>query len=105
MHWIWRMTTQVEESLDKARELRRANRHQEALEILREIVVADPTNAAAWWITGLARHSLGRIEESVIALRETLKHAPRFASGWAQYGVVLGEAERADEAKKALAQA
>jgi tetratricopeptide (TPR) repeat protein len=99
------MTTQIEERLDKARELRRANRHQEALEILREIVVADPTNADAWWITGLARHSLGRIEESLTALRETLKHAPRFASGWAQYGVVLGEAERADEAKKALAQA
>ncbi|MGH7984251.1 MAG: tetratricopeptide repeat protein [Candidatus Udaeobacter sp.] len=99
------MTMPIEERLDKAWELRRANRHQEVLEIVREIIATDPTNADAWWLTGLARHSLGRIEESIAALRETLKHAPGFASGWAQYGLVLGEAGRIEEAKKALAQA
>ena len=99
------MAMRIEEQLDKARELRQANRHKEALEIVREIIAADPTNADAWWITGLARHSLGRIEDSIAALRETLKHAPGFASGWAQYGVVLAEARKIDEAKKALAQA
>ena len=99
------MAMRIEEQLDKARELRQANRHKEALEIVREIIAADPTNADAWWVTGLARHSLGRIEDSIAALRETLKHAPGFASGWAQYGVVLAEARKIDEAKKALAQA
>jgi tetratricopeptide (TPR) repeat protein len=92
----------VEKSLDTARELRRENRHEEALAICREVIATDPANADAWWITGLAQHSLGRIDESIEALRKMLRHAPRFAAGWAQYGVVLGEAGKLEDAKKAF---
>ena len=99
------MIMQIEQSLDKARELRRGNRHEEALAILREITAADPSNADAWWITGLAHHSLDQLDESLTALRQTLRHAPGFTSGWAQYGVVLGAAGKIEEAKKAFAHA
>ncbi len=95
----------VDEELSKARELRKQNCQAEALEIALRITAIEPANADAWWIAGLAAHSLDRIKDSLSALREMLKHAPRFASGWAQYGVVLGENGQLEEAKKAFNQA
>ena len=95
----------IDSLLSEARELRRVNRHEEALALLEEVISADPENADAWWIAGLAQHSLGRLDESLTALRQTLRHAPGFTSGWAQYGVVLGAAGKIEEAKKAFAHA
>jgi len=90
------------ERLAQARELRKSGRHADALALAQEVVRNEPTNADAWWLIGLAAHSLRRLPVALQALRETIKHAPRFADGFAQYGVVLAENGQRVEGLRAL---
>lgn len=90
------------ELLKKARELRSQGMQSEALALATDVSRQEPENADAWWIAGLALHSLGRLDESLDSLRKVVKLAPRFASGFSQYGVVLAETGRIAEAQRAL---
>ncbi|MBP9899814.1 MAG: tetratricopeptide repeat protein [Verrucomicrobia bacterium] len=91
-----------DERLKKARELRAAGNQTEALSIAIAVSNLEPENADAWWVTGLALHSLGKLEEALEALRKVGKLAPKFASGFAQYGVVLAESGQPEQARRAL---
>lgn len=90
------------EQLKKARELRKSGEQEGALLIALAVAKLEPNNADAWWIAGLALHSLERLDESLDALRKVGKLTPRFASGFAQYGVVLAESGQPAEAQRAL---
>ena len=95
----------AKDQLNEAKVLRQKGQHAEALQIAHSITVAHPNNADAWWVAALAAHSLKWLPESIASLKETIKLAPRWAPGWAQYGVVLAEHGQKEEAKKALHQA
>lgn len=95
----------VEDRLSLARDLRKRGNHAEALRLAQEACRSDPTNADAWWIAGLSSHSLKDLPAALQALHQTMKLLPRFASGFAQYGVVLAESGQLDAALRALAEA
>lgn len=95
------MPTQIE----KVKALRLERRFIEACELAEDIIASDERNADAWWNLGLAQHSLGDLDESLDSLRTLLKLAPKFAAGWAQYGVVLAENGQSEQGLKALSQA
>ena len=90
------------ERLQNARELRTAGKQSEALSLAVAVSNLEPENADAWWVAGLALHSLGRLEEALEALRKVGKLAPTFASGFVQYGVVLEESGQPEQAQRAL---
>jgi tetratricopeptide (TPR) repeat protein len=95
----------AEDQLKEAKALRQKGRHAEALAMAQTVAAAYPDNADAWWVAGLAAHSLKKFLESLAALKETIRLAPRWAPGWAQYGIVLEENGQKPEGKKALYQA
>ena len=94
----------AESQLSIAKSLREKGRHAEALEIAQTVAAFYPENADAWWVVGLAANALQKRPEALAALKTTIKLAPRWAPGWAQYGVVLAQNEQNEEAKKALYQ-
>lgn len=62
--------------VEEATELLHEERYKEALEALRDIVRADPTNSYAFFFLGQALYETGEIEASRDAYRATLKLAP-----------------------------
>jgi tetratricopeptide (TPR) repeat protein len=91
--------------LEQIKSLRQERRYEEACELSHELIASDERNADAWWNLALAQHSLGKLQDSITSLKTVLKLAPSFASGWAQYGVVLAANNQVDQGLKALAQA
>jgi tetratricopeptide (TPR) repeat protein len=94
-----------DDQLKEAKRLRQLGRHGEALQIAQNVTKTNPNIADAWWVSGLAAHSLNQFSEALISLKETIRLAPRWAPCWAQYGVVLIENGQIEEGKKALFQA
>ena len=91
--------------IEQIKSLRQARRHDEACELAQELIAADDGNADAWWHLALSQHSLGDLDQSIQSLKLLLKLAPRFAAGWAQYGVVLAENGQQEQSLKALSHA
>ena len=91
--------------LEQIKSLRQELRFDEACELSHELIASDGRNADAWWNLALAQHSLGKLQDSITSLKTLLKLAPNFASGWAQYGVVLAANNQVDQGLKALSQA
>lgn len=63
----------MSERLDRAYELIQEDRDEEALDILRPIVIHDPDNAAAWWLISYATDDP---KEARLGLINTLKNDP-----------------------------
>jgi hypothetical protein len=63
----------MSEQLDRAYELIQEDRDDEALAILRPIVIDDPDNAAAWWLVSYATDDP---KEARLGLINTLKNDP-----------------------------
>lgn len=102
---VLRCRMNPEDQLKTAKDLRQKGNHAEALQIAQAVAAFYPDNADAWWVAGLAAQSLKKLPESLASLKETIKLAPRWAPGWAQYGIVLDENGQKEEGKKALCQA
>ncbi|MBT7913920.1 tetratricopeptide repeat protein, partial [Candidatus Bathyarchaeota archaeon] len=92
-------------TIEEIRSLRRDRRFDEACEQAHMLIADDEEDADAWWNLALAQHSLGDLEESLRSLKMLIKLAHGFASGWAQYGVVLAENGQAEHGLKALSRA
>jgi len=91
--------------IEQIRSLRQDRRFDEACELAQDLISADERDADAWWNLALAQHSLGKLDEALDSLKILIKLAPKFADGWAQYGVVLGEKNQPVQALKALSHA
>jgi tetratricopeptide (TPR) repeat protein len=91
--------------LEQIKSLCQVRRYGEACEIAHELIASDERNADAWWNLALAQHSLGELQDSITSLKTLLKLAPSFASGWAQYGVVLAANDQVEQGLKALSHA
>ncbi|MCI0709869.1 MAG: hypothetical protein L0154_06870 [Chloroflexi bacterium] len=63
----------MSEQLDRAYQLIQEDRDEEALDILRPIVIHDPDNAAAWWLISYATDDP---KEARLGLINTLKNDP-----------------------------
>jgi tetratricopeptide (TPR) repeat protein len=68
--------------LGKARALVIEDRNQEAEQILREMLVADPRNAMAYDLLGSVLSELGRFEEARACLERTVAIAPLLAGSY-----------------------
>jgi tetratricopeptide (TPR) repeat protein len=68
--------------LGKARALVIEDRNQEAEQILREMLVADPTNAMAYDSLGNALSELGRFDEARACFERTIAIAPMLAGSY-----------------------
>jgi tetratricopeptide (TPR) repeat protein len=68
--------------LGKARALVIEDRNQEAEQVLREMLVADPTNAMAYDLLGSALSELGRFEEARACFERTVAIAPMLAGSY-----------------------
>lgn len=91
--------------IEQIRSLRQDRRFDEACELAQDLISADERDADAWWNLALAQHSSGELDEALDSLKMLIKLAPKFAAGWAQYGVVLGEKNQPVQALKALSHA
>lgn len=65
------------EAVEEATELLHEERFREALEVLKEVVTKDPTNAYAFFFTGQALYEIGELEPARDAYRAALKLAPK----------------------------
>ena len=68
--------------LGKARALVIEDRNQEAEEVLREMLVADPTNAMAYDLLGSVLSELGRFDEARACFERTVAIAPMLAGSY-----------------------
>jgi tetratricopeptide (TPR) repeat protein len=68
--------------LGKARALLIADRNQEAEQVLREMLVADPRNAMAYDLLGSVLSELGRFEEARACFERTVAIAPLLAGSY-----------------------
>jgi len=68
--------------LGKARALVIEDRNQEAEKVLREMLVADPTNAMAYDLLGSALSELGRFDEARACFERTVAIAPMLAGSY-----------------------
>jgi tetratricopeptide (TPR) repeat protein len=68
--------------LGMARALVIEDRNQEAEQVLREMLVADPTNAMAYDLLGSALSELGRFEEARACFERTVAIAPMLAGSY-----------------------
>jgi tetratricopeptide (TPR) repeat protein len=68
--------------LGKARALVIEDRNQEAEQVLREMLVADPTNAMAYDLLGSVLSELGRFEEAGACFERTVAIAPMLAGSY-----------------------
>ncbi len=93
------------ETIKQAQLLRKEQRYQEAFGAAQQATQIDPNNADGWWQFGLNAYSMDDLANALVGLRETVRLAPRFASGWAQYGRALSRSGKMDEAEKAFMQA
>lgn len=64
------------EAVEEAVELLHEERFREALEVLREVLKADPTNAYAFFFTGQGLYEAGEMEPARDAYRACLAQAP-----------------------------
>jgi Tfp pilus assembly protein PilF len=64
-------------AVEEATELLHEERYREALEVLRDIVRADPTNPYAFFFLGQGLYEVGELEPSRDAYRAALRLAPQ----------------------------
>lgn len=80
----------------------RLQRWQEAIPLLKEATVSDPTYAEAWTSLGLAHEALGHWQDAVDALKQAVKLSPQQSRLWLSYAQSLLRLGRAKEALQAF---
>jgi tetratricopeptide (TPR) repeat protein len=95
----------IEEMLDTAISHHQASRLQEAEQLYRNILAAEPNHTDALHLLGLVRHQLGNCDAAIESISRALALQPRSALYWENLGAVLHGAKRFAEAIDALEQA
>src|SRR5215218_4755124 len=90
--------TSVDDLFAKARADHQAGRVAEADRAYRRVLHADPSNAAAWYLLGVACHGLGKLDDAVAALGQAIRLKPDHAEARNHLGIVLAPNGRLDEA-------
>ncbi len=103
----------VEASNNLACALRELNREDEAIEILKESIAANPDSPALWNTLGTVLCNMGKAPDSLVFFEEALRLDPNYAKAWhnrafakSDLGDIEGSLADCDEAMKrpALAQ-
>ncbi|MEQ8790498.1 MAG: DUF6165 family protein [Pirellulaceae bacterium] len=68
--------------------------------VYRDVLAAQPDNAAAWCYLGIALHDLRRYDEAVAAYRRALELQPQFPVALSNLGNTLSRVGRLDEAEQ-----
>jgi len=92
-------------ALNHAMELHRQQRTAEADSLYRQLYASFPQAIDLVHLIGLTTFELGRHDEGIAMLQESLRHRPLVAHYHANYGSKLTELRRADEAIAALSRA
>jgi predicted O-linked N-acetylglucosamine transferase (SPINDLY family) len=85
------------ETFDQARAAHRQGNLALAESLYRRALGADPANAAAWYLLGVACHGRGNLGEAERALGEAVRRQPAHADAWNHLGVVLAAAGKLEE--------
>ena len=88
----------VEEAIEIAILLQKQDDLNAAEIVYREIRRVDPANARAMHYSGVLAHQLGRSEDGISLMRESLTLAPDYADWHNNLGIALQETGRLDEA-------
>ena len=91
--------------LNKANQLRQANRHAEALEILKRVARQVPDNARIQHDLGMSYLQHGQASDAVDCFRAAISMDPRFAHAHYGLGISFNALGRAKEALSALEEA
>jgi tetratricopeptide (TPR) repeat protein len=91
--------------IEEIRSLRTLRQYEKARDLSMQLLKSDERNADAWWNLALAQGSLFDFEGALESLKSVLKLSPKFAAGWAQYGVYLAANGQPSQGLKALSQA
>ncbi|MBN3801954.1 tetratricopeptide repeat protein [Paraburkholderia sp. Ac-20336] len=92
------MGTEIDEYNQKAQELRKQGRLDEAVLAARKATDIDPENANAWWQLALTLEQQNQLTAALRAFEKVTTLAPRFAAGWCEMGVAQKKLARIDKA-------
>jgi predicted O-linked N-acetylglucosamine transferase (SPINDLY family) len=95
----------VAELFAQAKAAHQAGRLAQAEPLYRQVLQADPSQVAAWYLRGVACQSLGRLAEAQQCLREAVRRQPGHVEAWNHLGIVLAQTANADEAVSCFRQA
>lgn len=96
------MPFSVDELIEKARNQWGRQRYDESLISALAAVELDDTSGEAWWQVALSYESLGKPEQAIAALQETVELIPHGANVWARLGDLLMKQGETDEARDAF---
>jgi tetratricopeptide (TPR) repeat protein len=75
-----------------------AQQYQEAEQLYRQVLQAEPRNADAWCFLGAALQSLGQAEEAAASYRQALELVPDYISALNCLGILLAQQGKLEEA-------
>ncbi len=84
---------------------RRQGDREEAIDLYRQAVAANPADTEAWYNLAVTLQEAGRPEEAIVALSEALRRAPAKPEAVNALGVALSLTGRLAEAREAFARA
>jgi tetratricopeptide (TPR) repeat protein len=91
-------------ALMRARDAYQAGNPVEAARACRQALQADPGDADAWCLLGIAQRAGGQAEQAVASYREALRLRPGFVEAWNNLGNALVNLHKLDEAIAAFEQ-
>jgi tetratricopeptide (TPR) repeat protein len=91
-------------ALMRARDAFQAGNPAEAARACQQALQADPGDADAWCLLGIAQRAAGQAEQAVASYREALRLRPAFIEVWNNLGNALVNLGRLDEAVAAFDQ-
>src|SRR5947209_15197934 len=78
----------IQEAFDVAVRLHQAGQFQQADEIYRQILAADPTNADAWHLRGALATQVGQHDVAVRSIGRAVELRPNFPQAYNNLGLV-----------------
>jgi len=91
--------------LAQAKVQHRSGRFQDAAELYRQVLAADPSQVEAQYLLGAACHALGLTNEAIARLNGALRQRPDLAEVHHHLGVVLAESRQPEEAEQSIRRA
>jgi FkbM family methyltransferase len=85
-------------SFDEARRQHQSGNIERAVGLYRQLLLAEPNNAQAWYLLGAACAQLGQLDEARSSLRQATSVNPRHAEAHNHLGVVLAQQASLDDA-------
>ncbi|HWB10621.1 MAG TPA: FkbM family methyltransferase [Pirellulales bacterium] len=85
-------------SFDEARRQHQAGNIERAVGLYRQLLLAEPNNAQAWYLLGAGCAQLGQLDEARSSLRQATGVNPRHAEAHNHLGVVLAQQASLDDA-------